>query len=163
MNETPKLVTTTDNDPQRAFSSKVGIAFGVTLLGIIAIVYGWHDFNEVSKSWFAETSDYIFSLVCIVGGLIDVIIGLCLPFSARTQASVQKLYIYEDHIDGKVFQRVVGARDLPNVSVHETYDKIGSVSTGKDMILVNLKDGRTLRCLAYNADTVASAIRSRIK
>ena len=152
------LVISADSDPGKAFANGIKLSIFCIIMGIIAIWAG----RELTDSltYFSRDYEKIMAEAVYVLGYIMIMIAVIYPFCMKYIAKKNIMYVYTDHIEGACFRIVANTQTLENFQ--ETYDNISSVSTIKNKIMVNLKDGCTLRCNANNAKDVAAAIRERI-
>lgn len=159
MNKTssPPIIRT-DNNPQKTFFSSLKLSLIMVVLGIFSIAIG-QKFQE-NLTYFSEDYEELFASGMVFVGMLLLLMAVVLPFFNRKIAQKTVLVVYSNYIEGSAFQ--INGNTQTFVNFHETYDKINSVSTNKNNISVNLSDGKTIRCSAYNAEAVASAIRARI-
>ena len=153
-----KQIIQTDNNPEKAFWGSMKLALIAILLGIPCIYVGYE--LEQSLTYFSESYEEILAIGVFAVGVVMVLLGIGTPFFSRSKAKNDILTVYDDHIEGSC-SKVEGQLQT-FVNFYEKYDKIQSVSTAGNIISVNLSDGKSLNCTAFNAEEVASAIRERI-
>lgn len=155
---TTKPVMSTDNNPGKAFRGGMKVSVYCIIVGVITCIAGQWSID--SLNYFSKDYEEILAIGIYVLGIILILGAVVYPFGMTYVAKKCRMHIYEDCITGECFRIVANSQTL--VNFQESYDKISSVSTIKNNIMVNLKDGSTLRCNAYNAEDVAAAIRARI-
>lgn len=152
------LVVSTDSNPGKAFANGIRLSIFCIVMGIIAIWAGQKLID--SLTYFSRDYEKIMAEAVYVLGYIMIMLAVIYPFCMKYIAKKNTMYVYTDCIEGVCFRIVASTQTL--VNFQETYNNISSVSTVKNKIMVNLKDGCTLRCNANNAENVAAAIRERI-
>ncbi len=142
------------------------IGIGIAAFGIFVTLIGLAASDSVSP--YASDMEQFVAGVVPSTGIILVLGGIALPImagAALKRGEELTMVVYEDHIEGKCNRSGNGqgfnGQGLV-VEFHETYDRIGSVSVADGAVIVNMKDGTSLRCGMANANEVAQAIRHRI-
>jgi hypothetical protein len=153
-----KMIISTDNDLKKSSANARKYSLFLIVLSVILIALGGTWMTNLSR--YADDSEKFLSTGLAVAGGLGILVAIIYPAAQKSLISKQILYVYDDHIEGKACYRTANSQSL--LQVYETYDKISSVSTQKNAVLLNLKDGRVLQCPAYNAEEIASAIRVRI-
>ena len=155
---TSKQIIQTDNNPEKVFKGSLKIALIGISLGILCIFVG--NTLEESLTYYSESYEELMAMGTYSLGVVLVLLGIGMPFFSRINAGKSVLTVYEDRIEGSGFQ--VDGNVQTFVNFHEKYNNIRSVSINGNTISVNLSDGKSLNCTAFNAEEVASAIRDRI-
>ena len=153
-----KQIIKTDNNPEKAFKGSLKIALIGISLGILCIFVG--NTLEENLTYYSKDYEELMAMGIYSLGVLMVLLGIGMPFFSRSNAGKSVLAVYDDHIEGSGFQIAGNVQTF--VNFYEKYDKIQSVSTAGNIISINLSDGKSLNCTAYNAEEVASAIRARI-
>lgn len=157
-NSQVRLVVSSDNSPQKAFLRALKFSIFAIVLGIAVTFVGYILLEDLT--YFSKDSEEWMAIGVFAVGIILVVLGIVFPVAARITAGKCKIDVFEDHIEGKAFKVVANTQTL--MDFYETYDKISSVSTAKNIVSINLLSGNSIRCTAFNAEQVSKAIRGRI-
>ncbi len=138
------------------------VSIVAVICGLFFVLAGFAMIEEQTP--YSHDEDMIIPLLGFSMGVLSLLIGLfATPFAKanmRKIAQNQELNVYEDHIAGRA-TRISGSAQMPT-DFYETYDKISSISTTETQIIINLKGGNSIRCIALNAQDLAEYIRGKI-
>lgn len=158
-----------NTEPQKFIQSMSKIRKNTRMASIVAIICGLV-FIIIGFSMTEDLTPYssdMDKLAAFFGfglGVLSLLFGLVAPSFLKKVllriAQNQQMYVYEDHIEGRA-TRISGSTQT-QMDFYETYDKINSVSTTETHISINLKDGNAVRCIALNAQELATIIRTKL-
>lgn len=154
-----KLIVSNNNSPQEMFLKSLKLSLISILLGIVVTFAGKASINNLN--YFSKDYEVILAKSVYVFGILMIVLSFFYPFAIKAIAKKQTINVYEDHIEGKAFNIVANTQTL--VDFYETYDKISSVSTIENNVIINLLSGNSIKCIAFNSNQIAGAIRERIQ
>lgn len=167
-NNTTPLISA-ETDPKKYISAMRKSLKTIRIFSILSVICGilfilaCYPMIE-EQAPYSRDQDMIIPILGFALGVLGLLTGLlATPFAKsnmRKIAQNQELSVYGDHIAGRA-TRISGSTQMP-MNFYETYDKISSVSTTQTQIMINLKDGSSIRCIALNAQDVAECIRGEI-
>ncbi len=142
-----------DNKNKKATLIGIAVVVLYFIIGIFVISLGNQMLEKIP--WWAPDSERAVPLsIEAFGGFLIIAAIMCFTIPTM-EWKFSKLELYEDHIEGCT---------IKNESFHEKVENISSVSVSLNKrLIINMKNGRNLICLAVNANEVATAIRQFIK
>ena len=93
------------------------------------------------------------------GGL-EVLMGAAFPFLMKAQEKIYHLSVYKECIIGRGIVSSQGSLKGEALNFEEKAENFSSVSTDKSIVIINLRDGRRIKCPADNAEEIALVIRN---
>lgn len=165
----PRPILSNDHNPEKTLKAMGKFIRTMTIVSVILVIWGFL-FSFLGFSLygqlgpFAKDSEKFMSIAMISLGIIAILAGIIFPIAVKSivksSAKNQEIRIYSDHVEGRAI-RISGSTQTL-LEFYETFDKIDSVSTTETNVSINLKDGNAIRCIASNAQEIASFLRSRI-
>lgn len=140
-----------------AFNNTLKISVLFIILGIIGVFIG----NFLAKQASSD-SDSFFSILILGCGGVSVVGGIVLPFIEKAKAKIYHIDVFKSTIDGTGMVFTQGTTNGQILEFHENINNIMSVSSSKNLVVINLKDGRRIQCPADNAKEITLVIREEI-
>jgi hypothetical protein len=127
------------------------------ILGIIFIWLGVYFIDQVSY-FSSDFERYMPFLIMGMGGM-GILAGVPLPFLKVYLEKSYYLNVFHDHIEGRGTSFAQAGNVGQVINFYEPTANISSVSTAGNAVVINLKDGRKIKCSADNADEIAHVMR----
>lgn len=154
-----KKLIEADHNPSKAVRSIRGFTIAAMIMGIFFVIIGGALVNVISP-YEKGIEKYIpYALISV--GIVLILMGIVMPVIAKKSTANVRLEVYADHIEGRG-SRTAGGVTQTLMEFYEKIEKISSVSTTKDTVTMNLKDGAAITVRAFNAEEVAKVIRTLI-
>lgn len=153
-----KPIITSKRDENKIFNTnlKYGI-FGV-ISGIFFMYLGNLFASEVDC--YSREYDLFIPMLFMGFGGLEVLMGAAFPFLMKAQAKIYHLSVYKECIIGRGIVSSQGSLKGEALNFEEKAENFSSVSTDKSIVIINLRDGRRIKCPADNAEEIALVIRN---
>lgn len=150
---------------KKAFNFCLKLTFFFIAGGIFLLWIGNYLFEPTSYYRRYDESDmYMLYFFMLMGG-ISILLGfvvLVFPFLIKSKTKKYHISIYNDRIIGKGLIHSQDGLSGQMMDFQEKSEDISSVSTANRSIVVNMKDGRRIDCLADNYEDIAEIIRTHL-
>ena len=156
------LIIQSKNDPRKLIDAYIKLAVFFIVLGIINIVLArWINLNT---PWYSRSDfDDFLSDTLRLSGYFDIFLGCLFPFLPTIIPGRPVLNVFAGHVEGKVSKSGKGGMIVPSlIDFKEPISNISSVSGQKQSVILNMKDGHSLKIPADNAEEIIRVLRPRI-
>ena len=154
-----KLVLSGQRGVGKSAAKSVFLGIFIAAVGLMLTILYFSTSSYKARDIFGQNGEFILMFLGILGGIM-LIGGIAVPFLAGYQAKKCYIDVYEGHVKGAYLVRKQGSVDQ-YVPFELEYSKIQGVSCDKNKVFLQLSSG-SVQCLAYNAQEICQAIRSRL-
>ena len=163
---TKKLVLEGDTSTAKAFARFLPFTIFAGAVGMFFIIMGIMATQSDMRSAYilgtyisGDDMSAISTIALFLIGIFFAGLGAAAPFLSIYEVKKCFIKVYEDRVSGVHIDGV--GQQSQYLPFEFTYDKIESVSADKTKLYIQIT-GRTIKCRAFNADEVASAISVRL-